>query len=151
MSSVDKARENFDHIPDHWLAYVVHYAGNLKNGHVGNNTTDFASPILKPLVKHIYPVFLLQYGLLAVFAVLSNFAVLAYIFRLRLFYDSTHAFIVNLVVCHILQCIITLPITLMVLLIQNWIFGQFLCFFLPFLQVRSLSTFTFFYFFFLLI
>lgn len=151
MTSIDKARENFNQIPDFYLAVVANYVNDLRHGqqpsNINDTTFDFAQPHLKPIVKHSYPVFILQYGLLAVFAVLSNLAVLAYIVRLRLFYDSTHAFVVNLAVCHIVQCVITLPITLMVTIIQNWIFGNFLCFFLPFLQV---STFTYFIYIFLL-
>uniref|UniRef100_A0A336MVP9 CSON008356 protein n=1 Tax=Culicoides sonorensis TaxID=179676 RepID=A0A336MVP9_CULSO len=139
MTSIEKARENFNQIPDFYLAIVAGYVNDLRHGQhpsTANNETsfDFAQPHLKPLVKNTYPIFILQYGLLAVFAVLSNIAVLAYILRLRLFYDSTHAFVVNLAICHIAQCVITLPITLMVTIIQNWIFGNFLCFFLPFLQ-----------------
>lgn len=150
MTSMEKARENFDQIPDFYLAVVANYIHDLRHGQQSpniNDTTpfDFAQPHLKPLVKHTYPIFILQYGLLAIFAILSNIAVLAYIVRLRLFYDSTHAFVVNLAICHIVQCIITLPITLTVTIIQNWIFGNFLCFFLPFLQVSLLSLFFFYY------
>lgn len=155
MASLDKARENFNQIPDFYLAVVANYINDLRHGqqppNINDSTFDFAQPHLKPIVKHTYPIFILQYGLLAVFAVLSNIAVLAYIVRLRLFYDSTHAFVVNLAVCHIVQCVITLPITLMVTIIQNWIFGNFLCFFLPFLQVSSTFNFHFIRYLFLLL
>lgn len=97
-----------------WLANVVHYIQSIRRGHTGNETIDFAAPILKPVVKNTYPIFIVQYALLAIFGILSNLAVLAYILRLRLFYDSTHAFIINLALCHIVQCVISLPLTLMV-------------------------------------
>lgn len=148
--NIDKAREQTDQLSDYWLAYIAEYMRNARHSQPsangggggvpfmnGNVSYDFAEPVLRPGVKDTYPLFIIQYGLLAIFSVLSNLAVLAYIFRLRLFYDSTHAFVVNLAICHIAQCVVTLPLSLMVLLIQNWIFGQFLCFFLPFLQVSS--------------
>lgn len=135
MTNIEKAREQTEKLSDYWLAFIADYIKNAKTGTVNKSVVDFAEPALRPGVRDTYVLFIIQYGLLAIFSVISNLAVLAYIFRLKLFYDSTHAFIVNLSICHIAQCVITLPLSLMVLLIQNWIFGQFLCFFLPFLQV----------------
>lgn len=124
--------EQLNHkVPDDWLALIIHYVMGMQN-----ETHDFSEPILKPVVAKIYPIFVIQYSVLAIFGIVTNLAIIVYIMRYKLYRDATHAFIVNLAFCHFVQCAIELPITLMVLLIQNWIFGQFWCFFLPLLQVR---------------
>ncbi|XP_059615127.1 orexin/Hypocretin receptor type 1 [Phlebotomus argentipes] len=128
-SRADLETELAEEIPEHWLAVIAHYVLGFRN-----DTVDFTAPILKPVAVRFYPLFILQYGLLLVIGLLSNIAVIAYIMHYKLFHDATHSFIVNLAFCHFVQCSVVLPITLMVLLIQNWIFGQFLCFFLPLLQ-----------------
>nr|AGX85001.2 NPYLR3 [Aedes aegypti] len=102
--------------------------------HNGSANVDYSSPVLKPVVARIYPVFILLYFIPAALGIASNVLVVMYISRYKLYREATQAFMVNLAVCHIVQCAFVLPITLMVMLIQNWIFGQFLCFFLPLLQ-----------------
>ncbi|GAB0096355.1 G protein-coupled receptor, rhodopsin-like [Sergentomyia squamirostris] len=129
VNSRDLETELAEEIPEHWLAAIAHYLLGFRN-----DTLDFTVPILKPVAVRFYPLFILQYGLLLLMGLLSNIAVIAYIMHYKLFRDVTHSFIVNLAFCHAVQCAVVLPITLMVLLIQNWIFGQFLCFFLPLLQ-----------------
>jgi prolipoprotein diacylglyceryltransferase len=119
------------HVPDDFLAMVA----QIVLGHANDTTSDYSSPILKPVVARIYPIFIIQYGLLAIAGMVTNTLTIAYITKYKLHRDATHAFIVNLAVCHVVICVFVLPVTLMVLLIQNWIFGQFLCFFLPLLQV----------------
>ncbi|XP_055712349.1 orexin/Hypocretin receptor type 1 isoform X2 [Phlebotomus papatasi] len=128
-SRTDLETEMAEEIPEHWLATIANYVLGFRN-----DTLDFTVPILKPVAVRFYPIFILQYGVLLVIGLLSNIAVIAYIMHYKLFRDVTHSFIVNLAFCHVVQCSVVLPITLMVLLIQNWVFGQFLCFFLPLLQ-----------------
>lgn len=125
--------ENFNNIPEHYLDAITHYVVGFHN-----ETRDFSEPILKPVVANIYPIFIVQYGLLSLFGIISNSTIIFYIMRYKLYRDVTHAFIVNLAVCHFVQAAIALPITLMVNLIKNFVFGQFLCFFLPLLQVSSI-------------
>lgn len=122
----------FREVPDHWLHVIVQYVTGFQNMSDGK---EFSDPIVKPALINIYPLFLLQYGLLCVFSVLSNVYLIYYIMRCRLYRDVTHAFLMNLAVCHFVQSFIVMPVTLMVIIIQNWIYGQFLCFFLPLLQV----------------
>lgn len=93
------------------------------------------APILKPTIQSSFWIFLIQYALLSVFGIIGNLAIMAYSIYHKLYNDTTHAFLINLSVCHIVQCAVVLPITLVVMLIQHWIFGKFLCFFLPMLQV----------------
>nr|XP_016930815.1 uncharacterized protein LOC108010457 isoform X2 [Drosophila suzukii] len=102
-----------------------------------NETVDMerlSGPILKSSIKSVYWLFLIQYAALALLGVILNVIIVVYIMYHRLYKDVTHAFIINLALCHFVQCALVLPVSLMVMLIQNWIFGQFLCFFLPMLQ-----------------
>lgn len=142
--------EKWRDVPDKYFLAIAHFLA----GHV-NNTEDMErlnGPILKASIKSVYWLFLIQYAALALLGVLMNITIVVYLFYHRLYKDVTHAFIINLALCHFVQCALVLPISLMVMLIQNWIFGQFLCFFLPMLQVStplvitispSLSLFTF--------
>ncbi|KAM8721381.1 hypothetical protein ACLKA7_007279 [Drosophila subpalustris] len=124
--------EKWKDVPDKYLLAIA----NFLAGHV-NDTEDFErfnGPILKASIKSVYWLFLIQYAALALLGVLMNITIIVYIMYHRLYKDVTHAFITNLALCHFVQCALVLPISLMVMLIQNWIFGQFLCFFLPMLQ-----------------
>ncbi|XP_065364831.1 uncharacterized protein LOC135957917 [Calliphora vicina] len=118
--------------PDKYLLIIAQYL----DGHI--NDTDaidrYNGPVLIASIKNVYWIFLIQYAMLAMMGILMNVTIIAYIMYHRLYKDVTHAFIVNLAFCHFIQCAVVLPISLMVMLIQNWIFGQFLCFFLPMLQ-----------------
>lgn len=118
-------------VPEHWLTPIVHYVTGLHN----ISSKELSEPIIKPSLVNIYPVFILQYGLLSICGLMANMYIIYYIMRYRLYRDVTHAFLMNLGLCHFVQCGIVMPMTLMVIIIQNWIFGQFLCFFLPLLQV----------------
>lgn len=122
-------------VPDPIAAVVAQMVlGNIDDF---NNSLDqdYRSPVLKPVLAKIYPLFIILYVIPAALGIATNVLVIMYISKYKLYRDATQAFMVNLAVCHIVQCAFVLPITLMVMLIQNWIFGQFMCYFLPLLQV----------------
>jgi hypothetical protein len=96
---------------------------------------DFSQPIFRESLESYLPLLIIPYSLLTISGCVANCAVIVLIFRKRLYYDETHGFIVNLSFCHIIQSVFVLPLTLMIIIVQNWIFGQFLCFFTPMLQV----------------
>ncbi|XP_053678183.1 G-protein coupled receptor moody [Anopheles nili] len=117
-------------IPDEFLSAMMQVLG-VKNYSANG---DYSGPYLKPVVARIYPLFILLYAIPAALGLTLNVLIIVYITKYKLYRDVTHAFLVNLAVCHCVQCAFVLPITLMVMLIHNWVFGQFLCFFLPLLQ-----------------
>lgn len=109
-----------------------HVTGFLGSNH---STNDYSVPFIRPALATIYPLFIVQYATLAVFSILANVLMLYYIVHYKLYRDCTHAFLANLSVAHLVQSAAVLPFTLVVMLVQNWIYGQFMCFFLPLLQV----------------
>ncbi|XP_018784740.1 PREDICTED: uncharacterized protein LOC108966346 [Bactrocera latifrons] len=119
-------------IPEKYFMVIAHFLSGDFNDTEAMDRVN--GPLLKASIKSVYWLFLIQYALLALAGIAMNVSIIAYAMYNRLYKDVTHAFIVNLALCHLVQCALVLPITLMVMLIQNWIFGQFLCFFLPMLQ-----------------
>lgn len=120
-------------VPEHYLMPIVHYITGLQN----LSGKEITEPMVKPALSNYYFLFIIQYGLLAVCGIASNIFIIYYICRHRLYHDGTHAFIINLSLCHLVQCAGVLPVTLMVILIQTWLFGQFMCYFVPLLQVSK--------------
>lgn len=132
MSEPPSAPDN-----DHWLAAMAILA---MGQHDLNETRDYRAPVLKPIVRSVYPLFVLQYGLLMLVGVVANVLVGYHIMRSKLYRDVTHALVLNLVLSHCVQCLVVVPMTLTVMLFQNWVLGRFLCYFLPMLQVSGTNT-----------
>ena len=94
---------------------------------IGNNTKhDFSQPIVREALEKYLPFLFCLYGLLMLIGVIGNIVLIAYIVKQKLYYNETHGFIINLALCHILQCSFVLPITILIIVLQNWIFGKFL-------------------------
>lgn len=123
------------HETEQWLAGM---ASIMMGESVGNGSRDHRAPVLKSIVRNTYPIFVLQYGLLMVVGAVVNVLIGYHVMRTKLYRDVTHGFVLNLVLSHCVQCFVVVPMTLTVLLVQNWVLGQFLCYFLPMLQVSEL-------------
>ena len=123
--------DEMNKIPDRWLSVIAQFLMGLRN----DTETDFSKPHLRPSVVRVYPLFLFLYAVVIGVGTVSNIAVICTIFKHRLYRDPTYGYIVNLAIANIVKCVLVLPISLTILLVQNWIFGSFLCFFLPMLQV----------------
>lgn len=104
-----------------------------------NNITDgeLSKPILRPTIQDTYVLYIIQYALLSFIGAVSNIWIIYYISKHKLYRDNTHAFFINLSVCHFVQSAFVVPITLVTTIVHNWILGQFMCFFVPMLQVSS--------------
>lgn len=113
------------------------------SGQTSGTMQDFSLPIIKPGLVHIYPIFISLYAVLAVLSVGVNLILIIFVIYHKLYLDCTHAFLANLSVAYLLQSIVVLPITLVVIIFQNWIYGEFMCFFLPILQVSQIGSFPF--------
>ncbi|XP_042884978.1 orexin receptor type 1-like [Penaeus japonicus] len=116
-------------LPDKLLGQIIH---NLQS--FPNETVDFRQPHLRRSLTEVYPLFLILYGLLVILGTSGNVSMILHILRGRVHKDPTCAFVMNIGVCNVLMSVILLPVSLAILLIQNWIFGSFLCYFVPMLQ-----------------
>ncbi|XP_967232.2 orexin/Hypocretin receptor type 1 [Tribolium castaneum] len=105
-----------------------------------NPKLDLRKPHLRPSVASSYPFILFMYSLLIVTGVALNVSVFIHIVRNKLQNDVTCSFVLNNVISDIVKCVVVLPITLYVLLINNWILGELLCSFLPMLQDIPMHT-----------
>lgn len=107
-----------------------------------DNHTDaeLSKPIVRAGLQDTYLLFIVQYAVLSLLGIIINTAIIYYIFKRRLYRENTHAFYVNLCVCHFVQSAFVLPITLFVIIVHNWILGQFMCYFIPMLQVSGTTT-----------
>ncbi|XP_068910253.1 prolactin-releasing peptide receptor-like [Tenebrio molitor] len=101
---------------------------------------DLRKPHLRPSVAGSYPFILFMYSLLMVTGVALNLSVFVHIIRNKLYNDVTCSFVLNNVISDIVKCVVVLPITLYVLLVNNWILGELLCSFLPMLQDIPMHT-----------
>lgn len=139
MASIPEDSSDMDNIAlaggHKWLEVMIHVLTGYPN-----DTTDFSKPHLRQSVVNIYPVFVFLYAVIVIAGVLSNFAMIYSIIKEKLYRDQTYCYLINMALGNLVKCIFVLPISLMVLLIQNWIFGSFLCYFLPMLQVCYNST-----------
>lgn len=125
--------ESSDNLPHKFLEDVIHY---FNHGTKHNDSVDFREPQLRYSFITLYPLFVFLYSLVVTVGTLSNCVMIYVIFRDRLYKDQTFCYFINLALSDIVKCIFVLPISLMVILIHNWIFGSFLCYFLPMMQVR---------------
>lgn len=113
------------------------YVDMIFNWIINNNssgTVDYTQPYVRRSVRYVYPLFMFLYALVGVVGIAGNTAMLVVMGRRRLYHDQTFFLMGNLAFSDLIKCILVLPITLANLLINNWLFGSFLCFFLPMLQ-----------------
>ncbi|OXU27070.1 hypothetical protein TSAR_002729 [Trichomalopsis sarcophagae] len=99
-----------------------------------NETEDFSQPQLKKYFADSYLLFVFIYSLLIVSSTVANFAMVFHIIKYDMHKDPTCAFLINVVIANVIHVLFVLPFTLAVLLMRNWIFGQFFCYCLPILQ-----------------
>ncbi|XP_050730024.1 cholecystokinin receptor type A-like [Eriocheir sinensis] len=120
---------NLRTLPDKYLGQIIHVLQNLPN-----ETVDIGTPHLRKSLEDVYPLFLVLYGVVMVAGALGNIGMAGHILRRRLYRDSTGAYLLNIAFCNVLMVVVLLPLSLAILLIQNWVFGSFLCYFVPMLQ-----------------
>ena len=107
------------------------------------NETDFSNPHIRPTLHSTYPFILAFYVVVMVLGVILNFMMLfkainiTKVLRERQNYFSEYVFIANVAIQNIM-CMLVLPLSLSILLIQNWIFGSTFCSLESFMQVSDL-------------
>lgn len=115
-----------------WYKIVIDY---VDGNH--NNSIDISKPHLRATFVNSFEFVIFVYLVISVFGVGANFAEIYFIFKYRLYRDTTYVYLVNLSIADIIKCLFVLPFSVTTLLLENWLFGGFLCYFLPMLQVRG--------------
>ncbi|CAD6216199.1 GSCOCG00004418001-RA-CDS [Cotesia congregata] len=128
---MEEAKREMALIPSQYYSEVAEYIKDLNNL---SYHFDLSKPILRLAVAKIYPLFLLIYAVLITIGIIANAAMIIHISKNKLYRDPTYAYLINIAISDIAKCMFVLPITLAVLLIQNWVFGKFLCLSLAMIQ-----------------
>lgn len=111
-------------------------AANVVQGH-RNESIELNSPSLRIALEDNYGVVLFMFGIIAILGTSLNILEIYFIIKNKFHKDATNVYFLNLAFTDILKCVIVIPFSLMSLLFQNWVLGEFLCYFLPMLQVRD--------------
>lgn len=103
---------------------------------------NYSVPIDTPYLRHTfadsYPLVVFAYLLIIVFGVVANSMEIYTILRRQLYDNATYVYLMNLAVADLVKCLFVLPVSITTLLLQNWIFGSFMCYFVPMLQVSNI-------------
>ena len=99
-----------------------------QNQSLGMALTD---PYIRNSLKYVYPLFIFLHACVSVVGIAGNSAIIVIIIRRGLYRNPTFFFIANLALSDLVKAAIVAPITLTNLLLQNFIFGSFMCYFLP--------------------
>ncbi|CAM1296138.1 GPR83 (predicted) [Pycnogonum litorale] len=83
-------------------------------------------------------VFSILYSVIFLIGNVGNFFVVFAVFRNKNMHSVTNYFIANLAVSDILMSIFSVPLTPLYTFLRRWVFGEFLCHFVPFVQGVSI-------------
>lgn len=135
-TKISNPLQTMNNLPDQHLYAIYTFITGFEN----MSETELSKPILRPGLQDTYFLFIIQYAFLSMLGMLTNIWIIYYITRHKLYRDNTHAFFINLSVCHFVQSALVVPVTLVVIIIHNWILGQFMCYFVPMLQVSCFES-----------
>merc|ERR1712025_272899 len=101
-----------------------------------NTTMDLARPHLREIFRNhyllVFVIFL--YSILIILGLLGNLLLLIMLVRKRLYRDPIQCCVLSVVIACLIQLLFTLPLSIFVLIVHNWLLGKFFCYVLPMLQ-----------------
>lgn len=106
-----------------------------------NDSTDFSSPHIRTSLYSSYPWFIAAYVIIMLGGIVSNIVMLVRLLKIfrrlreRKVNYTEYLFMANIAVLNILMCLVVMPLSLAIVLIQNWVFGKLLCYLAPIMQV----------------
>ncbi|XP_017776970.1 PREDICTED: neuropeptide Y receptor type 1-like [Nicrophorus vespilloides] len=100
---------------------------------------EFQTPIIRSSFEDYMHFIIFMYSLLIVCGVLTNLALLFHVVYRKLYKDETYVFFINNALSDIVKCVCVIPISLYVLLVENWMLGEVLCSVIPMIQKSSIS------------
>ena len=98
--------------------------------HLQRSTPAFISPPLKPADIITIPL----YSLIFILAVIGNLLVIVTLIQNKRMRTVTNVFLLNLSISDLLVAVFCMPFTIIPILLQNFIFGEFICVSIRYLQ-----------------
>lgn len=92
-------------------------------------TTDWTKGVVRPVFTHSWPLFLVIHVLIGGLGGVFSIYMAIDIIRNRWHNTNTGKYLLNLAVCNTIIAIVGLPMMFVIMLYENWIFGQAFCFF----------------------
>lgn len=118
-------------LPSKWFES----AANVVKGNF-NESLELNSPSIREALEDNYCLIIFMFGMIVFLGTPLNLLEIYFIIKNKFHKDATSVYFLNLAVTDIVKCVIVIPFSLMSLLYENWFLGEFLCYFLPMLQVR---------------
>lgn len=106
-----------------------------------NETADYTQPHIRTSLSSSYPFFI------SIFIIVIIISVVVNIFMLRKIHSivcelterktnfTEYLFLGNISLLNLVLAMLVLPVSLAPLLVQNWVFGKFICYVTPIMQV----------------
>ena len=113
-----------------WYAFVL---GFVEGNH--SNTAEMGKPHLRHTFTGCFEFVIFAYLLISICGVVMNSIEIYFIIKYRLYKDATYVYLINLSLSDLIKCLFVLPFSVVTLMLQNWLLGNFLCYFIPMLQV----------------
>ncbi|XP_045466251.1 probable G-protein coupled receptor 83 [Harmonia axyridis] len=101
---------------------------------VSDVDSDLREPHLRPSLVESYKFVIFAFCLQIAVGFVVNAVVFLAILKYKLYKDATFAFVLNNTICDLVKCVFVLPLSVYVLLVQNWVLGECMCSFLPMIQ-----------------
>ena len=135
LNTGDKGR-HLANFPDKFVPELIHA---FQDHH--NDTTDFSTPHIRTSLQSSYPFFIMAYVLVILGGVVANIAMLLKVLKIvqelrkKKVNFTEYLFLGNIALLNIIFCSLVMPLSLAILLIQNWVFGRLICYLVPIMQV----------------
>ena len=138
-SSVPDLGAAADHQPpaDMWLPHVLTLLEQLdERGQSAAGGGSLLQPRLRPVFARHCPAVVAVYTALAAAGSATCLAAARALYRRGAPPAAEYGPLLSLLAACLAYCLLVLPLTLTVLLLQNWVLGSTMCFMLPIMQVR---------------
>lgn len=100
----------------------------------GTDVESLKKTRVKPALQEIFYIFIVLYGIVGLVGTVASITMMVNICRRHVVSVPTFALLTNLAFCSLITALGVLPLTLVVLLMKNWVFGSVICFLYPMLQ-----------------
>lgn len=118
-----------------WLEAVINWLRGFPN-----DTVDFARPQLRQGIEPIWLPLGLMYGAVVVLGLVLNALALARLCRQSRGPTATSRLLANVCAANLFQGAVVTPLSVVVLMVQNWVFGPVMCYVLPMMQVSPTTA-----------